>query len=391
MKKATVHIRLSLLYASVFISFGVFAPFFPVWLASRDFSAEQIGSLMAVPNLLRMALLAPLMHWADRYRRLAPLIALAAFMSAGLLAALAGITSWGLMLAGMALWAFFWNPVLPLTEAFALSQVQRAGLDFGRVRLWGSLAFMLSSSMAGVLIGWSGAHAILWIIAAMLLLPGLLWPWLTTLEKQHNALSLATSSTTMSDAQQQGYKPLRDRPLLLVLASVALIQSSHAVYYVFSAEHWLANGLASGWIGALWSLGVVAEVILFWLARRWIIRLGALPFIALGALGASVRWLIMSLDPTLLGLIPLQILHALSFGAPYLGLMAFIATRVPGSAGAHVQGLSAALQAGVMAATTAGAGVLWDAFGVGAYAPMATLSLLAIGVIAAAHLQPSRP
>jgi PPP family 3-phenylpropionic acid transporter len=171
--------------------------------------------------------------------------------------------------------------------------------------------------------------------------------------------------------------------LVAAAAAASLIQASHAVYYGFSALDWQAAGLDAGAIGALWALAVVAEIALFAISGR--LPLTPTTLLMLGAAGAVVRWSAMAFDPPPALLVPLQCLHALSFGATHLGALGFVARAAPAELGATAQGYLAVALGLVMAAAMGLSGVLYAHFGGLAYGAMA-LAAAAGGIFAlAAH------
>jgi PPP family 3-phenylpropionic acid transporter len=162
---------------------------------------------------------------------------------------------------------------------------------------------------------------------------------------------------------------LRNPAFLAVAAAASLIQASHAVYYGFSALDWQAAGLSGGTIAALWALGVVAEIALFAVSGRFLVRPTVL--LLIGAAGATIRWIAMALDPPLALLPFLQCLHALSFGATHLGALAFIARVAPVEIAATAQGYLAVAQGLAMAGAMGLSGVLYARYGAIAYGAMA--------------------
>ena len=110
-----------------------------------------------------------------------------------------------------------------------------------------------------------------------------------------------------------------------MVAAASLVQASHAVYYGFSTLDWRAAGLDGTTIGALWALGVVAEIALFALSGRLPAWIGPTVLLAIGGAGATLRWGAMAFDPPVWLLPALQGLHGLSFGATHLGGISFLA------------------------------------------------------------------
>src|SRR5258708_6553991 len=145
-------LRMWAFFAGYFVFGGVSVPFFPVWLQARGLSEVEIASCVAIPALVRV-LLTPLAGlYADRApnRRFAAitftfpamLIFLFAWQAHGY---------WPLLLitgASFTLWAL----ALPVAEALALTGVRRFGIDYGRMRMGGSIAFIITNLTSGALL-----------------------------------------------------------------------------------------------------------------------------------------------------------------------------------------------------------------------------------------------
>jgi PPP family 3-phenylpropionic acid transporter len=162
---------------------------------------------------------------------------------------------------------------------------------------------------------------------------------------------------------------LRAPAFLAASAAAGLVQASHAVYYGFSALAWQAAGLDGAAIGALWSLAVVAEIVLFAISAR--LPLAPTTLLLAGAAGAVVRWSAMAFDPPTTLLPVLQCLHALSFGATHLGALGCVARAAPAEFGATAQGYLAVALGLVMAAAMGVSGLLYAYSGGLAYGAMA--------------------
>jgi len=138
---------------------------------------------------------------------------------------------------------------------------------------------------------------------------------------------------------------------------------------------WRAAGLDGGAIAALWALGVVAEIVLFALSGRLPPALTPTVLIMIGAGGAVLRWTVMALDPPVLLLPWLQLLHALTFGTTYLGALNFAARNAPPGQSASAQGYLAVAAGVVMAGAMGLSGLLYAAFAGLAYAAMALMAV----------------
>ena len=157
------------------------------------------------------------------------------------------------------------------------------------------------------------------------------------------------------------------------------MQAAHAVFYTFGTLHWRELGLSTGWSGALWAISVIAEVALFAYSARVVRRIGPVELIVLGLGAAVVRWLAMGFDPPLALLVPLQLLHALTFGATHLGAIHFIGRAVPEDQAGTAQALYASVTGGIaMGGAMLIAGPLYAAYAGRAYWAMAVLAAVAL-------------
>jgi PPP family 3-phenylpropionic acid transporter len=169
---------------------------------------------------------------------------------------------------------------------------------------------------------------------------------------------------------------LGDRLFMLAVVSNGLIQASHGFYYSFSTLSWRRQGVADGWIGALWGFAVAVEVVFMWFAEPWRRRVGALPLIIIGGVGAMIRWTALAYSPPLGWLFAVQALHAASFTATFLGSLRLIEELSPPQAASSAQSLNASIANGVLTGlATIAAGPLFDAFGARGYLSMTLVAL----------------
>ncbi|MET0678167.1 MAG: MFS transporter, partial [Bradyrhizobium sp.] len=144
--------RLGFFYGAVFVLSGTHLPFFPVWLRAIGLDASWIGIIIAVPAVTRFTVLPLITAMAERRQALRGAMRLSTFATAcGF--ALLGIQHWPVLifLVYVAL-CCLWTPLVPLTDAYALRGVLLYGLDYGRLRLWGSAAFIAGTLLCGGLV-----------------------------------------------------------------------------------------------------------------------------------------------------------------------------------------------------------------------------------------------
>lgn len=365
--------RLGFLYAALFLVVGCYLPYLPVWLDWRQLDADEIAVLLATPLFARILFTPAISFAADRLgSRRAILIALAwgSLLSFLLLWASAGFWQ---MLGASLLLAINWTTIMPLIETVAVSGIRARALDYGRVRLWGSLSFIVASFGAGILIGKLGPGVVLPLLVGATTL----MVFAAHLLPREFAGTGAAAPSLLRGLKLEDALGLVRAPLfLLFLLAASLIQASHALYYSFGTLNWRAQGIPDSAIGMLWSVGVIAEVALFAVSGRVIAACGTARLLMLAGLIATVRWALMALDPPLLPTALLQTLHAMSFGAAHLAAIHFMTHAVPEDRAATAQGVYAAIVAGlVLGMVTIACGPLYQALVGQAYAVMAVLAI----------------
>jgi PPP family 3-phenylpropionic acid transporter len=317
---------------------------------------------------------------ADRLgdrRRVVIALAWAALVSVSLFLVTDGF--WQIFLVTLFLMSF-WPSISPLIETIALTAAREQDVDYGRVRLWCSITFIVGSSGTGWLLGFNApsviAFAMIGGIAINLVGAYLLAPELPRRRK----------NPPKGNPLKGLIDILRQPTFMLGITTASIIQSSHAVYYAFGTLNWQRQGYTDTTIGLLWGVGIIAEITLFAFSGFVVTRVGAVRMMTLGAVAAIVRWGLTALSPPLWLLFPLQAMHALTYCAAHLGAMHFISHATPRSLAATGQSLYAALSAGIiMGGMTLAAGALYQVYGAHAYwLPAGAGALAVLGCVALA-------
>lgn len=328
--------RLSGYYFFYFAFIGAFSPYFGLYLQSLKFSAWDIGLLMSQMQLMR--LFGPnFWGWvADRHGRrlaivrLAALVGLAGFLAFFWLDRLPG------MLVAMAVLAFFWSGALPLVEALTFDHLREGRASYSRIRLWGSVGFIVAVLGTGALLDYSPPAGVLWVCAGIL--AGILVLAVTLAE----APAVAHSHHAQSIRQVLALPHVRAFMIACFAMSVA-----HGAYYVFYSIHLAAYGYSKTAVGGLWSLGVFAEIGVFMLmgpvARRYSLRSVMLVCFA----AAVLRFLLIGWGAASVAvMVGAQLLHGLTFGAYHASAIVAVNRWFPGKAQARGQALYSSLTFG---------------------------------------------
>ena len=364
--------RFALLFAVQFASLGAAMPFIPAVLSAGGLSATQLSIVLALGSVVRLLTSPASARLADSLGLRVVLLAgaLLAAVTLPLMAVLQGVVALMLVQVVHSLGV---APVVPSSDAAAVAEMRRRPFDYGRVRAWGSIAFIAAAVAAGQLVAWTAPAAALWLSALCLLATALV---AAGLPEAPGPRPVVTGGT---------WEPWRYPGFRRLLPASALIQGSHAVYYGFSTLHWQAAGLSSGTIGFLWGWGVVMEVALFLWGRRLVERLGARGMATLAAAAGVLRWGITGATTELVPLFLAQSLHALTFGAMHLAAIRALGT-LPAGLGARAQTLHASLGVGLASgALMLASGPLYAALEGHAFWVMA--GLCGLGVVAGLRLR----
>jgi PPP family 3-phenylpropionic acid transporter len=355
-------VRLALFYGAMFGLLGAYLPFFPVWLKAVGIEATWIGIITAVPAVTRFTVLPFVTALAERRQSLRSAIIVTAFATA------VGLTVVGtehqavLVFVAFAATCCLWTPMAPLTDAYALRGVSHYGLNYGPLRLWGSAAFVVGALACGLLVDVIAPARLIWVIAALAGLSALASLGLRTIDGLKKV-----------DVRQRGSSArLRDPGFACIILASALIQGSHAAYYIFASIVWKQSGLGGLTIAALWSLGVLAEIVLFAVSPRFTLPPSML--VVIGALAAVARWVITAQDPPIAILAVVQLAHGLTFGLTQVGTMSLMVHHVPGHVMARGQGYLAACSGVVAGLASIVSGAVYAHYGQGVYYAMAAMA-----------------
>lgn len=298
------HGRLAVWYFWYFAFIGAFLPYFALYLQSLGFSAGRIAVLMSLGQFMR--LLAPLLwSWlADSGGHRVRIVVVSTAASLASFSVVFLTDDFIGLLLGLAILHFFWSASLPLVEALTLGHLGGKPENYGRIRLWGSVGFILTVMGVGLLLDVAPIQSQLWVSWAIL-------------------FGTLVSALTLTEVKGHGSHPageigavLRQRKVIYLMASAMLMTAAHGALYVFYSIHLVSQGYGKTLVGFLWTLGVVAEIFVFlWMPRisiRFSLRAVLLTCFAL----AVFRFAVIGWGVAFIGLLVLaQLLHAASFGA----------------------------------------------------------------------------
>ena len=223
---------------------------------------------------------------------------------------------------------------MPLTESITTTALKQYKFDYGKTRLWGSVAFIIAAFFGGLIIEANGLKyvPILLSFGALLVFISICFmPTIKSLPARHKITT---------------YSLLSNRNFFPFLLACGAIQSSHGLYYGFSTIYWKSIGLSETIIGSLWAEGVVFEIILLSYFYKFRNHTSSKNFLILAGIIATIRWALMVYADNVIFLAIIQILHAFTFGLTHLAAIYFISEVMPARAQAKSQALYSAISMG---------------------------------------------
>lgn len=361
---------LSIAYFVYFCAIGIYTPFWSPYLALRGFDAVAIGLLLAIAAGVRS--LGPLVFgWlADASGRPTAMLRLAALLSVlsfATLPLLSGLTGFVVM---TILFSFGWNSIAPSLDAHTLVRIGPTSARYGRIRLWGSVGFIVLAWLGGL---WFERGGYEWV-------PTLMMTFIVATLAATMSISPApqlvrtSSSTNFRTA-------LRSRAVIVSLLVAALISMSFGPYYAFFSIYLESFGVGRGTIGFLWALGVLAEIGIFAAGGSVLARFSIRALLSGAAAATAIRWLVIAWFPQHVALIALvQLLHCMGFAVLHFAIVMSAQRLFPPEAASRGQALFASVGYGVggMLGSLVG-GLIWSEI-----SPTASYLCAAVVVVLAA-------
>ncbi len=353
MTPAALHARLGGYYFFYYATVGAFMPYWSPYLEARGFSATQIGIAYAFAGISR-ATMPFLWGWlGDHSGRRIHLVRISSVASLTLFLLIPFVEGVWAITAAMLAYNLFWQALLSQFETVSMVHLARTGGDYSRVRLWGSVGFVVAVLSLGPLLDLWGILPLPWLVGALFAL-------------------MAASSFLVPETVSAPHDPaapmagigsvvLRPEVIALLLACLCS-QMSFAPYYNFFTLFLERHGHLRSSAGVLWAIAVVAEIVLFVYMSRIIARVGA-KHLLLVALGTTVlRWLLtVVFADSFAALVLIQISHALTFGAYHACAMHYVFRLFPVRQQGRGQALYNASAYGIGGSLgSLGAGAIWD-------------------------------
>ena len=361
--------KLAAFYAAYFLAFGIYMPYWPLWLDSIGLTAIEIGWVLAGTFWIKIIVQPAVAHFVDQKGKTRSLTTSLMVLSSLGFCLISGLNTFWPVLIIAVLTAACYQPVLPVMESVVLQHTKNSKLDYGKIRLWGSITFIIGTAGAGWVLTETSTKTFIWVLIFTMVLI---------------AISCALAPDQPNKNQNNLKKPrlwksIITKPFILFIISAGLIQISHSVLYGFGTLHWRDLGHNETTIGLFWSIGVFAEIVLFSFAGKYKDRIGPIALLTSAALASTARWLLLAVLENEIALFVTQILHCFTFGAAHLGAMTFLSRTIPNNIFTTGQGIYYTLVGGVFSGCMLPiSGILFTSMAGDAFYFMGFLSTLAL-------------
>ncbi len=339
--------RFLVAYVALFVPFAVVTPYLQKLLALRGFREDEVGLIQGFFEV--MAVLAPPLwgYLSDRSGR--PRLVLAVCMGCAIAAfqLFGAVRALPAAVAAAVLFGLFYRPLIPLTDGITFRFLNTRGGDYGRIRVGGSLAFIgcmvllealgIGKSRDGRMI--LGAVAVTGLVhlASIALIPAV----------EASAHGGGKRPPGARQGASLGGSRELLRPGFLWFTLCAFLGRLAMMSYYGFFTLYLAREHGVTRAGLIWLLGPLSEIPVIYYSRRIMDRIGVRNLFALGLLGSAVRLLGFGLAPSVALVLPLQILHALTFGAYHCSTVTFVSRAVPARLQSTAQAVFSAVTLGL--------------------------------------------
>ncbi len=366
------------IYFLIFAPLGIYVPYLPVYFKSAGLSATEISILFAILPALKTLTSPWWGHVVDLTGQRRRFFRLAAWLAALGSAVWLADHSFAAALGGMALYAFARGPLPALADTAAVELAHSHGQDYARMRIWGSIGFIVASIATGYAIERRGLALVPPILVA------------ANLALAVAALGISREAEPAPQRSATPAVPVLTRGLLVLMLSAGMHQAATAPYNTFYGIYLAALGLPVSVTGASWAVAVGAEIVVLLGAGRAIQRFGTRSVLGFSMAASSLRWLLVAWLRGPVALIAVQVLHAFTFGTFLAAAVTYVGRSVAPSRRATGQTLFGAVSFGLgpLLGTLAAGQAYLHLGGAGMFLAAAALDALAAVLVVTALTDP---
>jgi len=314
---------------------GIFLPYFNLYCYHIDFSGFEIGVLSAIRSVA--LILTPLI-WgtlADRFRIRRPIYILCNFISTGIWVFYLYTTNFWAMLVITVFYGLFYSPIISFLEAVTMDVLGEKKKSYGKIRGWGSFAFIVTVIVVGRIIDLYSIEIILGLIL------------LGSLAQSFISIKIPDIQIKKQTAFFSKAKVLLKRRVVIFLFCAFLMLVSHGTYYGFYSIHLENLGFGKTFIGISWALASIAEIIVMIKSDVIFKRFSIENVLVFSFMVAAFRWIALSFAISPVLILFFQILHSFTYGTFHVASILYIDSLTPDAAKTLGQAVNNAITYGL--------------------------------------------
>ncbi|MBZ0257820.1 MFS transporter, partial [bacterium] len=284
--KLNVGIRLSVMMLFQYWVWGAWGDYLPIYLSQIGFDPLQRGWIMSM--LFLASMFAPFIggQITDRYMAGQKYLAISQIICGVLMLLLVGQTSYWPFLMIMFVWSVFYAPTLPLTNAICFHNLDDVDREFGWIRVWGTIGWILAGFALSFWLSANpdGANCIRLSGYASIIM-GIFCFFLPSMPPQKNA--------EKPFAFLEALKLLKDPTFLTFMIISFVVATELMFYYVLTGVFLMDLGLSQDSIPSWMRLAQIAEIISLTVFLPWVLpKLGIKKAMMIGILSWPIRYII---------------------------------------------------------------------------------------------------
>lgn len=304
--------RISIYFLAMFGALGVHFNYFAIYFKDLGFNDVQIGIIHAVIPLVSIVVAPFWGAFADSQSD--PRKLLRALL-------LIGPLSYIILLVGnqfilclflSALLAIFYLPIIPIQDGLALRATHLYGGDYGRIRIWGSMGFVIPALFLPLVWGHPIMGDIHWFIPGVVFAGYSLAAWLLAFRFP------AVPPERKHGFTLKGFQLLKEKNFLVLMVCAFLARWASTPLEAYQGIFFQQKGIRVEYLALFVSLGPLSEVVTIFYSQRWVTRYRAYPLMALSLVALVVRLLVTGHSESLTVLCVIQLSHSLTFGLQYM-------------------------------------------------------------------------
>ena len=356
-------------------------PFLAVYFESLGLDGRQIGVLVGISPLVSM-FSAP--FWggvADTTAQYKRILRLPIFGALVTVLCLSFASQFFWLFAIVAVFAFFTAPIIPLIDNSVMNLLGERKSEYGKQRLWGAIGWGVSAPIIGFLSEQAGMRWIFWGYLVLLTLAGL------------TSFKLTIIPTHIGQRFGSGFRQLLHNWQWVLFLSVVFVGGMTMsllgnFLFLYIADLGGSNLL----MGMALTFATISEVPFLFFSNRFLQRWGSNGLMVISLITYVVRLLATAWAPVPWLILPIQLLHGLSFSAMWVAGVSYADELAPPGMGATAQGIFAATMLGLGSACGAFlGGVLYENLGGALMYQWAALGvLLTLGLFVLANRKIAR-